>query len=278
MQSLDANASSLPVEFHGHAGEYFGIWMVNVCLTVLTLGLYAPWAKVRQKRYFYGSTHVAGASFDYLANPAAILKGRLIALVIVLVLGTIAKFQPLLEPFLWVGFFVMLPWLIIRSHKFNALNTVYRNIHFNFDAPYSTCFLNFVALPVFILPLSLGLAYPWIVRRQKTFLVNHNAYGNQSFALDVTTKAIVSIFLRLGLFGIAIFTACTLALLTAFNMQIASPPPIMQALLLIGMLPLFLFATVYMDVAMTNLIWNNARIGNINFRCELKFTRMLYIY
>jgi uncharacterized membrane protein YjgN (DUF898 family) len=43
-QALDT--SVVPFEFTGKAGEYFGIWIVNVSLTLLTLSIYSAWAKV----------------------------------------------------------------------------------------------------------------------------------------------------------------------------------------------------------------------------------------
>src|SRR5437667_6745528 len=67
------------VEFSASAGEYFRIWIVNLALTILTLGIYSAWAKVRKRRYFYAHTHIAGESFEYRGRPVAILKGRLIA-------------------------------------------------------------------------------------------------------------------------------------------------------------------------------------------------------
>src|SRR5258705_13530536 len=69
---------AVSLRFSGQAGEYFRIWIVNVCLSVVTLGIYSAWAKVRRKKYFYGNTLLNGASFEYLADPKAILKGRLI--------------------------------------------------------------------------------------------------------------------------------------------------------------------------------------------------------
>ena len=39
-------------QFSGDAGEYFGIWISKLCLTIISLGFYAPWAKVRRLRYF----------------------------------------------------------------------------------------------------------------------------------------------------------------------------------------------------------------------------------
>ncbi|HET7062745.1 MAG TPA: DUF898 family protein, partial [Rudaea sp.] len=66
-------------EFRGAEREYFNIWIVNLALTILTLGIYSAWAKVRTERYFYANTRVAGTPFEYLARPLPILKGRIIA-------------------------------------------------------------------------------------------------------------------------------------------------------------------------------------------------------
>src|SRR6202166_4639400 len=72
-----------PLSFTGTGGEYFGIWIVNLLLTIATLGIYSAWAKVRRLQYFYRNTRVAGAIFDYHGNPKAILKGRILALILV---------------------------------------------------------------------------------------------------------------------------------------------------------------------------------------------------
>ena len=71
-----------PFTFTGTEREYFGIWIVNVLLTIVTLGIYSAWAKVRRNRYFYGNTQLAGGAFDYHAPPLRILIGRIIVLVI----------------------------------------------------------------------------------------------------------------------------------------------------------------------------------------------------
>jgi Zn-dependent protease with chaperone function len=61
-------ARHLPFEFRGRAGEYFGIWIVNVLLSIITLGIYSAWAKVRRLRYFYGNTWLDGHNFEYHAD------------------------------------------------------------------------------------------------------------------------------------------------------------------------------------------------------------------
>jgi len=37
----------IPFEFLGTGSEYFKIWLVNIILSILTLGIYSAWAKVR---------------------------------------------------------------------------------------------------------------------------------------------------------------------------------------------------------------------------------------
>ena len=51
-----------PVEYTATAGEYFRIWIVNLALTIVTIGIYSAWAKVRKRRYFYAHTHIDGAT------------------------------------------------------------------------------------------------------------------------------------------------------------------------------------------------------------------------
>ena len=71
------------MRFEGSASEYFKIWIVNTALTIVTLGIFSAWAKVRSKRYFYGNTYIGTESFSRLSSrsplriPAGALPSRL---------------------------------------------------------------------------------------------------------------------------------------------------------------------------------------------------------
>src|SRR5437867_2770564 len=58
--------------FTGRATEYFRIWIISLCLSLATLGVYSAWGKVRKKRYLYAHTALDGTGFDYRASPLAI--------------------------------------------------------------------------------------------------------------------------------------------------------------------------------------------------------------
>ncbi len=114
-------------EFTGSGSEYFKIWIVNILLTIITIGIYSAWAKVRRLRYFYNNTRFAGSSFDFHGSPIAILKGRLIAVLLILLINI--PYVGILFVLIYLG---ALPWLLYRSLRFHLANTSYRNIRFAF--------------------------------------------------------------------------------------------------------------------------------------------------
>ena len=68
---------------------------MNILLTILTLGIYSAWAKVRRNRYFYGNTRLLGSGFDYHAKPMQILIGRIIAFAILVAFNIVSQINPI---------------------------------------------------------------------------------------------------------------------------------------------------------------------------------------
>ena len=68
------------LQFEGSGFEYFKIWIVNILLTIVTLGLYYPWAKVRNRRYFCANSTLDGRNFEYHATGKQLFLGYLIAM------------------------------------------------------------------------------------------------------------------------------------------------------------------------------------------------------
>jgi uncharacterized membrane protein YjgN (DUF898 family) len=107
---------------------------VNICLTIVTLGIYSPWAKVRRKRYFYPNSLLSGSSFHYRASPKAILKGRIIVFAAFVIYSIAKQFDPNFGLVLLIVLFFLLPAVLILALHFNAVNSVYRNERFGFKA------------------------------------------------------------------------------------------------------------------------------------------------
>ena len=145
-----------PFSFTGKAGEFFGIWFVNILLTIITLGIYSAWAKVRQQQYFYNHTHLADANFQYTAKPIKILIGRIIAVVLFMAFSFASSIDPILSLVLLAVFFFAMPWLVNSSLRFNAYNSAYRNIRLGFTGTYPQALLKLVVLPMLPAVVLLG--------------------------------------------------------------------------------------------------------------------------
>ena len=172
--SKSGENSKLWFSFSGTAKEYFGIWIVNLLLSIVTIGIYTAWAKVRRLRYFYGNTWLDGHNFEYHAKPMQILIGRIIVVVVLVVFNVLAEVNPVISLFLLIPYFIILPWLINKALSFNARMTSYRNVHFSFDGSYGSAFWVFVVLPL-IVPVVFGaLIFGYIYSSGSTPLANPN--------------------------------------------------------------------------------------------------------
>lgn len=172
--------------FTGDTGEYFRIWTVNACLSLVTLGIWSAWAKVRTTQYLRAHTTLDGMPFTYDANPVAILRGRILAVTAVGAWTALGYIAPVAQLLLLVPLALLLPWLITASLRFNARVTTYRNIGFTFSGGYGDAFGLFVVAPVLSV-FTLYLLIPWVVFRQRVWQAEKTAWGSVSLGLRART-------------------------------------------------------------------------------------------
>lgn len=172
-----------PFTFTGTAREYFGIWIVNVLLTILTLGIYSAWAKVRRQRYFYGNTHLAGASFEYHARPMQILVGRIVVLAVIVLYNLALNFVPIVGGLIAVAFLFAVPWFVMRGLRFSARVTSYRNVRFDFTGGYWGAFLAYV-LGWALMWGTLGILAPLASQWMWSYTLGNLRYGDRPISCD----------------------------------------------------------------------------------------------
>jgi uncharacterized membrane protein YjgN (DUF898 family) len=169
--------------FRGTAREYFGIWIVNVLLTIVTLGIYSAWAKVRRQRYFYGNTYLAGSSFDYHARPIQILVGRIIVLVLIGGYNIALQVYPLAGAAIAVALFFAVPWFVMRGLRFSARVTSYRNVRFDFVGGYWGAFLAYLVGGM-IIYMSAGILAPLASQWMWKYNLNNLRFGDRPVICD----------------------------------------------------------------------------------------------
>ncbi|OHV85979.1 YjgN family protein [Ensifer sp. LCM 4579] len=177
------------LSFTGSAGEYFGIWIVNILLTIVTLGIYSAWAKVRRNRYFYGNTVLLGRGFDYHARGGQILIGRLIVFAYLVLYNFMLTFVPFVGIGLAAALLFLVPLLLARGLRFSARVTSYRNVRFDFVGRTGGAFLAFIVGPV-LAAITLGILAPLASRWTYRYIGNNLRYGDKGFSTDPSVGAI----------------------------------------------------------------------------------------
>ncbi|MCG6271416.1 DUF898 domain-containing protein [Vibrio vulnificus] len=226
---MDTKHITNSIQFKGQGGEFFGIWIVNILLSVITLGIYSAWAKVRTKRYFYGNTFIAGDNFEYHAQPMQLLKGRLVALALVLIWVVANSFFPLASLVLLGLFYVALPWLLWSNARFDSAMTSYRNVHFAFNGSLKEAYMSIlgrglaslliIAIYIAIVVASanasamvatlLGFGtlvlmfvlYAWVVAGIHQYFASGYQYGDWKFVAKIETGFFLKTYCKAMLIG-----------------------------------------------------------------------------
>jgi len=272
--------------FQGTSGEYFGIWIVNTLLKIVTIGIYSAWAKVRKRRYFYGSTKLDGEQFEYTADPFALFKGWLIGATAFLIYVISERVSLVLSKIAGLVILIAIPWLVVRSRMFNSRNSTYRNIRFAFRPNYSDAYLIFLGLPMLV-PFTLGLLIPYVIFRQKKFLVENTSFGKTPFSFHGTPKEFYILFLKVlaGLVMLLIFFFTLVYLFSTAGLihmgHVAGNRHAFKALIpffIIFFFLIYFYIATYVRTNLINLTWDRTSIAGCGFRSTLRTLDMLWLY
>ena len=293
--TIQERPKELRLGFHATARDYFRIWIVNLCLTLLTLGIFSAWAKVRKKRFVYSHITLGGTPFQYLGQPIPIFKGRLIAVVGFLIYYISSHFFTSLVPWVLGAGFIAAPWVIVRSAAFNARYSAFRNMTFHFEAGYCDALKMLYAWgiipiwvagmmfsweikPIYLAVISIAFAVsvPFLMCRLKKFIVEHTIYGGQKGVFSATGRQ----YFKIYFLSVLIMVAVSIPLVIVTGILISSST---HTWVLTYISPLFVYtgyvlAYAYIKARSGNLAWNNTRLGPLRFQSTLRCRDLLYIY
>jgi uncharacterized membrane protein YjgN (DUF898 family) len=264
--SSTGTAQTMPFEFTGKGFEYFKIWIVNILLSIVTLGIYSAWAKVRNHQYFYGNTHLHGITFEYTAKPLQILRGRIMAFVLLVVYSILANASPLLAMVVGLVFLIALPWIVVSSLRFNARNTSYRNIAFRFGGTVGGALKAFILWP-FLGLFSLGLLLPFAWKKQTHYIIANHSYGRSGFNFAVNVieyYKVIGVIVAGGLvFAGVLFNFFDMTALSAGQVGAGALMAMLPMMLLY--LAFYLAVAAYFVVAMANIQLNGTGLVQHRF-------------
>lgn len=146
--------------FTGKGWQYFTICLVNFLLSCITLGIYAPWAIVKCRRYIYENMTLNGQPFAYKATGGAIFVSFLLIMVIYGAGINFITHGSHLIGFTLIGLLVaLLPLMAIKSLQYQAAMTSLNGVRFGFSCSKLQAWLYMLVVPVVLSLVNWGVIY-----------------------------------------------------------------------------------------------------------------------
>lgn len=287
------------LQFTGTGTEYFRIWIVNLCFTLLTLGLYFPWAKIRKMRWFAQHTHLLNDNFDYHGRPLPILIGYLSAAVLLFFYRQVFAWTQLTAIFIVILFLIVGPLLLAGAWRFRLNNTSWRGLRFSFHSSrkeiYKAC-LPLVCL-WFVIPLTVSfygpaettdfqpeilltvigftmLAWPWAHARFKSLQHNNAYYGDWRFTFESAYWHFYKLYTIFFIGLIALIIGTTILFYSSnalfFHEKLAVIPSGFIVLSILIPFLLFTALSAFYGVQLQRIIWSHTFCRGLHWRNEMR--------
>jgi uncharacterized membrane protein YjgN (DUF898 family) len=204
--------------YDGRLGELYGIFIVNLLLSLVTLGFYRFWAKTRMRRYVWSRLSLHGDAFEYTGTGGELFVGFLIVVVlffIASIIRTVVELQsppdsplPVLINILF-GLTVVYLVFVARyaAQRYRLTRTLWRGIRGGMTG--SAWAWGFKAMLLGVLgAITLGLAGPWAQMRLLDDRMNNSYFGDAKAELHSSSVPLYLAFL----IGIAITVIGTIVI------------------------------------------------------------------
>lgn len=147
------------LRFSGSGGEYFRVWIVNLLLSIVTLGLYTPWARRRTARYFYDHTMIAGSPLEFTAP----LRKMVVSFILFALLYVTYKIaaetgQDTVVSIFIIAVALLAPYIWGSAMRFRLASTRWRGLQLQFTARWKDVYI--ASWPIFLMAaIWVGITY-----------------------------------------------------------------------------------------------------------------------
>lgn len=220
------------LHFNGTGGTLFEIYLINFLLSIITLGMYYPWARERMLKYIYGETSFFGSRLAFHGTGREMFIGFVKALLLLGIFGAgfIYFYLEYLDqytngdpekpfgfvlPFIamyGVGFLFMMtitPLAIHGAMKYRLAKTSWRGIRLGYRGERPVLYGIFIR--DFLLTLiTLGIYRSWLEVNMRRYIVKNIRFGDVTFSfngdgMDLFVIRFKGVILSILTFGIYYF-------------------------------------------------------------------------
>lgn len=180
-------------EYYGKGGELFKIWLVNLLLTIVTLGIYSFWGKTRIRRYLAAKTALNGDPLEYTGTGKELFIGFLKFFPLLVGALALVAFVPLSAIVIYpaLGFMALAGIYAGMKYKFSRLR--WRSIRGNLEGSifkYALVKLKWI----FLNAISLGFLIPRSDLRLHEFVMNNLYFGDRKFRYAMDKASLKRLF------------------------------------------------------------------------------------
>jgi uncharacterized membrane protein YjgN (DUF898 family) len=222
-------AGSQRLVYDGTLFQLYEIYLLNLVLNIITLGIFRFWAKTRIRRYVWSHVSFQGDRLEYTGTGGELFKGFLIVLGFIVgfsILQAVLQFAvgpaSAIAIATQIGFVVFVVYLALVAHytaqNYRLTRTLWRGVRGGMTGSGWSYGVKALGLTI-LLSLTLGLAQPWVSSKLVNWRANASWFGSERLQLDlragplyaaffvslVLTFALAAIFLG-GISGIAYAT------------------------------------------------------------------------
>ncbi len=203
----DSNPNTYRFAFRGDGGALFGIWIVNLLLAILTLGVYYPWARTRERRFLWASIEFDSEPFVYHGTGLELFTGYLKAagLLAALIIQMVIWIAVLGDEtggvvgavILYAAFLGLLPFAIFGAARYRLSRTSYRGVRFSLRGS-TGGFARIFFRDAILTTVTLGIYLPHLLANLREYITRNAYYGNTRFHYDGSTGDFFGRYFLLG--------------------------------------------------------------------------------
>lgn len=206
------------LSFTGKGGDLFVVLIVNALLTMLTLGIYYPWAKARRLQYFYEHMELDGHPFHFHGTGREMFIGfiKAVGLLVLIYGGAFALFfsmEPLLMALgyllLFGAILALTPLILHGTYRYRMSRSSWRGIHFGYRGDLKELYRICIRDGLLTL-ITFGIYGAWLQMNLRNYVLSHVRFGSTRMeykgdGLDFFLLNLKGYFLTLFTLGIYSF-------------------------------------------------------------------------
>jgi uncharacterized membrane protein YjgN (DUF898 family) len=224
---------TIELTWSGSPWSLVGLSIINVILSILTLGIYSFWGKTEVRRRVWSSIRLNGEPLAYTGTGKELFLGLLLVLLVVLLptliivtaaVLTLGPHDPrtaAVQLALYIAYFFLFGVAIYRARRYRLTRTLWRGIRGGMSgSALSYAWLSFWT--ALLIPITLGWIIPWRSNCLQRRLASETDFGSVPFTYKGGSAPLYAYFAGLWIGGIVIWVAAGAIILVALGPSFAA--------------------------------------------------------